>query len=119
MDLLGLRPRLLRSQPRKLFGQDTHRKIVGNCQRAFYSTSELHYSRYEVAINALAYIRDLGKQSGPARFDLPRVLCGPFERPHASIPPRYDERTEAGLREIFSGLDGGGRRALRPSIGKA
>lgn len=82
-------------------------KIIGNCGRAFYSSRNLHYSRYEKAIAAHAYVEALQAQTARPPFHLPRDLCGPFDGRHASIPSRYDEDTEAALHDIFAGIDGG------------
>jgi hypothetical protein len=83
-------------------------KIVANCEREFYRSSNLFYDRYEVAISAHTYLKALrGNDSATVPFKLPRILCGPFNGRQASIAERYDERTERDLAEIFTHLDGG------------
>lgn len=82
--------------------------IVGNVGRGFYAPGQLQYDRIEVAMQAQHYVRALlGAPAGSAPFALPRVLCGPFAGRPAKLPARYDDQTEADLREIFHYLNGG------------
>ncbi len=103
----GCSPAYYVRNPARYGNRELIGKIVSNCQRSFYTSSDLFYDRYEVAINAHEYLKALREKpaAGPP-FELPRLLCGPFDGRRASIARRYDDRTERDLAVIFQNIDG-------------
>lgn len=82
-------------------------KIASSVESGRYKSSDLYLSRYEIVFGVHEYIKAV-RETAPAAspFPVPRILFGPFNGRHASLPERYDEVTERGLEEIFLAIDG-------------